>query len=125
MSKMLKFCLRIRYSSRSSGPSKVSRKTSSASGGMYRSVGMRNSGSPYRRASATPSTVCVAVADCAMAPSSAPSPVAGALLGFQRRLLGLQVVDEGAGFGLVGLPEQRHGGFEGKEGAQRRDPAIL
>ncbi len=34
MSRMLKFCLRIRYSSRSSGPSKASRKTSSASGGM-------------------------------------------------------------------------------------------
>ena len=52
---MLKFWRRIRYSSKSSGPSKVSRKTSSASGGMYRSVGIRNSGSPYRRASATPS----------------------------------------------------------------------
>src|SRR5215207_3149851 len=56
MSRMLKFCLRIRYSSRSSGPSKASRKISSASGGMYRSCGMANSGSPYRRASATWST---------------------------------------------------------------------
>ena len=46
---MLKFCLRIRYSSKSSGPSKASRKTSSASGGMYRSCGSANSGSPYRR----------------------------------------------------------------------------
>ena len=53
---MLKFCRRIRYSSRSSGPSKASRKTSSASGGMYRSVGSLNSGSPYSRASATWST---------------------------------------------------------------------
>ena len=46
---------RIRYSSRSSGPSKVSRNTSSASGGMYRSCGIANSGSPYNRATATPS----------------------------------------------------------------------
>src|SRR6266702_641853 len=56
MSRMLKFCLRIRYSSRSSGPSKASRKTSSASGGMYKSVGSVNSGSPYSRAIATRST---------------------------------------------------------------------
>src|SRR5438094_854906 len=56
MSRMLKFCLRIRYSSRSSGPSNASRKTSRASGGMYRSVGTLNSGSPYRRAIATWST---------------------------------------------------------------------
>src|ERR1700761_5928804 len=57
MSSTLKFCLRIRYSSRSSGPSKVSRNTSSASGGMYRSVGSLKSGSPYKRAKAMPSTV--------------------------------------------------------------------
>ena len=53
---MLKFCLRMRYSSKSSGPSKASRKTSSASGGMYRSLGSVNSGSPYSRAIATRST---------------------------------------------------------------------
>ena len=46
MSRTLKFCLRIRYSSRSSGPSNASRKISSASGGIYRSVGIWNSGSP-------------------------------------------------------------------------------
>src|SRR5690606_23610129 len=57
MSSTLKFCLRMRYSNRSSGPSKASRNTSSASGGMYRSCGRLNSGSPYRRASATESTV--------------------------------------------------------------------
>ena len=57
MSRTLKFCLRIRYSSRSSGPSNASRKTSSASGGMYRSVGSLKSGSPYRCANATPSMV--------------------------------------------------------------------
>ena len=51
MSRMSKFCLRIRYSNRSSGPSKVSSSTSSASGGMYRSLGMRRSGSPWMRAS--------------------------------------------------------------------------
>jgi hypothetical protein len=53
MSKMLKFCLRIKYSSKSNGPSKASRKTLSASGGMYRSWGSANKGSPYRRAKAT------------------------------------------------------------------------
>src|SRR5260363_32966 len=34
ISSTLKFCRRIRYSNRSSGPSKVSKKTSSASGGI-------------------------------------------------------------------------------------------
>ena len=53
ISKILKFCLRIKYSSKSSGPSKASRKISSASGGMYRSCGSANRGSPYRRAKAT------------------------------------------------------------------------
>ena len=43
---MLRFCLRIRYSSRSSGPSKASRNTSMACGGMYRSRGISVSGSP-------------------------------------------------------------------------------
>src|SRR5690625_486506 len=50
ISSTLKFCLRIRYSSRSSGPSKASRKTSRASGGIYSSWGMACSGSPYKRA---------------------------------------------------------------------------
>src|SRR5436190_15036686 len=45
------FCRRIRYSSRSSGPSNVSRNTSSASGGMYRSRGISFIASPYTRAS--------------------------------------------------------------------------
>src|SRR4051794_19908088 len=45
------FWRRIRYSSRSRGPSKVSRKTSSASGGMYRSRGISFIASPYTRAS--------------------------------------------------------------------------
>src|ERR1700712_5627593 len=55
MSRTLKFCLRIKYSSRSSGPSNASRKISSASGGMYRSAGSFQSGSPYKCANATPS----------------------------------------------------------------------
>src|SRR6476661_7258712 len=45
------FWRRIRYSSRSRGPSNVSRKTSSASGGMYRSRGISFIASPYTRAS--------------------------------------------------------------------------
>src|ERR1700761_3234101 len=61
MSKMLKFWRRIRYSSKSSGTSKVSRKTSSASGGMYRSDGIRNSGSPYRRGGRARPHGCVRV----------------------------------------------------------------
>src|SRR6476469_3595389 len=45
------FWRRIRYSSRSSGPSNVSRKTPSASGGMYRSRGISFIASPYTPAS--------------------------------------------------------------------------
>ena len=51
MSRMSRFCRRIRYSSRSSGPSKDSRMTSSASGGMYRSCGICSIGSPRTMAS--------------------------------------------------------------------------
>src|SRR3990172_6958396 len=46
MSRMSTLALRMRYSSRSSGPSKVSKKTSSASGGMYRSRGSSVRSSP-------------------------------------------------------------------------------
>ena len=48
---MSRFCRRIRYSSRSSGPSNASRMTSSASGGMYRSCGICSTGSPRTIAS--------------------------------------------------------------------------
>src|SRR6516164_2023311 len=50
MSRMLRFWRRIRYSSRSSGPSKASRNTSSACGGMYRSRGSCEIGSPFTTA---------------------------------------------------------------------------
>src|SRR5215469_5875265 len=50
MSRMSRFCRRIRYSSRSSGPSKASRNTSSACGGMYRSRGSCEIGSPFTTA---------------------------------------------------------------------------
>src|SRR6516164_9396860 len=50
MSRMLRFWRRIRYSSRSSGPSKASRNTSSACGGMYRSRGSSEIGSPFTTA---------------------------------------------------------------------------
>src|SRR5688572_22811840 len=49
-SRMSRFWRRIRYSSRSSGPSKASRKTSSACGGMYRSLGIAVIGSPFTMA---------------------------------------------------------------------------
>ena len=158
---MLKFCLRIRYSSRSSGPSKASRKTSSASGGMYRSCGSANSGSPYRRAtrdavdrrsggvaaSATAGSAlrtaasplraasaqrCLASgrrrAAAAPAPrsysasasrsSACPTAARGRpLLVLERRLLRLQLVDEGGDVGLVGLPEQGMAA----DGAKRRE----
>ncbi len=51
MSRMSRFWRRIRYSNRSSGPSKASRMTSSASGGMYRSCGIFSSGMPRTIAS--------------------------------------------------------------------------
>jgi hypothetical protein len=75
MSRMLKFCLRIRYSSRSSGPSNASRNTSSASGGMYRSVGRCSSGSPYRRAMALSTWASALVVSEGEA--VVPSPVSG------------------------------------------------
>ena len=50
MSRMSRFCRRMRYSSRSSGPSKASRNTSSACGGMYRSRGSCEIGSPLTTA---------------------------------------------------------------------------
>src|SRR5262245_33132123 len=50
MSRMSRFCRRIMYSSRSSGPSKASRKTSSACGGMYRSLGSWVMASPFTMA---------------------------------------------------------------------------
>src|SRR5580704_6369504 len=50
MSRMSRFWRRIRYSSRSSGPSKASRNTSSACGGMYRSRGSCETGSPLTTA---------------------------------------------------------------------------
>src|SRR5689334_4393851 len=50
MSRMSRFCRRIIYSSRSSGPSKASRKTSSACGGMYRSLGSCVMASPFTMA---------------------------------------------------------------------------
>src|SRR6187455_2426457 len=82
MSRMLKFCLRIRYSSRSSGPSKASRKTSSASGGMYRSCGRSNSGSPYRRATAMLSTTSSTTSSPTSASTSIGDPeLRSALLG--------------------------------------------
>ena len=43
-------CLRIRYKRRSSGPSKVSRKTRRASGGIYKSAGASSTGSPRTNA---------------------------------------------------------------------------
>ena len=56
MSRMLKFCLRIRYSSRSSGPSKGLQKHLQRIGRDVQVLGQANSGSPYRRARATWST---------------------------------------------------------------------
>src|SRR5256884_3543602 len=50
MSRMFRFCRRMRYSSRSSGPSKASRNTSRACGGMYRSRGSCEIGSPFTTA---------------------------------------------------------------------------
>src|SRR3984957_15878492 len=50
MLRMSTFWRRIRYSSRSSGPSKASRKISSACGGMYRSRGNCVMGSPLTTA---------------------------------------------------------------------------
>src|SRR5579871_3743753 len=50
ISRMLTFWRRIKYSSRSSGPSKASRKISSACGGMYRSRGIAVMGSPLTTA---------------------------------------------------------------------------
>src|SRR5437762_930884 len=47
ISRMFRFCRRMRYSSRSSGPSKASRNTSRACGGMYRSRGSCEIGSPF------------------------------------------------------------------------------
>src|SRR3990172_5598908 len=46
MSRISIFCLLIRWSNRSSGPSKASRNISSASGGIYRSLGISDIGSP-------------------------------------------------------------------------------
>src|SRR5690606_7794410 len=85
MSSTLKFCLRIRYSSRSSGPSKVSRNTSSASGGMYRSVGSWNSGSPYRRAKATLSTTSGVLSTGGSTRAARASPETGWFAGMARR----------------------------------------
>src|SRR5690349_7822324 len=50
MSRMSRFCRRMRYSSRSSGPSNASRNTSSACGGMYKSFGSSVTGSPLTTA---------------------------------------------------------------------------
>src|SRR5690349_19690931 len=50
MSRMSRFWRRMRYSSRSSGPSNASRNTSSACGGMYRSFGSSVTGSPFTTA---------------------------------------------------------------------------
>ncbi len=63
MSRMSRFCRRIRYSSRSSGPSNASRMTSSASGGMYRSCGICSSGCPCTTASGI-SCCCGATCGC-------------------------------------------------------------
>src|SRR6202047_5410969 len=57
ISRMSRFCLRMRYSSRSSGPSKASRNTSRACGGMYRSRGSCDIGSPLTTANGI-STCC-------------------------------------------------------------------
>src|SRR5580704_16239576 len=57
ISRMSRFCLRMRYSSRSSGPSKASRNTSRACGGMYRSRGSCEIGSPLTTANGI-STCC-------------------------------------------------------------------
>src|SRR5947207_2759738 len=57
MSRMFRFCRRMRYSSRSSGPSKASRNTSRACGGMYRSRGSCEIGSPFTTANGI-STCC-------------------------------------------------------------------
>ena len=169
---MLKFCRRIRYSSRSSGPSKASRKTSSASGGMYRSCGIveqrlavqaghrdrvhgggRQRGgqigvgwrrqvaidhhggehhlswSGRRRAAAARARRATRPAPrgrCAVPQQR----TAGALLGLERRLVGLESTDELRHVGQVGLPEQGHGGGPAKSaesghfsGAPRRPGA--
>src|SRR6266436_5251932 len=50
ISRIFRFCRRMRYSSRSSGPSKASRNTSRACGGMYRSRGSCEIGSPFTTA---------------------------------------------------------------------------
>src|SRR3954468_20164089 len=50
MSSTYRFCRRIMYSSRSSGPSNASRNTSSACGGMYRSLGSCVMASPFTMA---------------------------------------------------------------------------
>ena len=52
MSSTFTLALRIRYNNRSSGPSKLSRMTSSASGGIYKSLGIVSMRSPYTLASA-------------------------------------------------------------------------
>src|SRR6266480_2975844 len=57
ISRIFRFCRRIRYSSRSSGPSKASRNTSRACGGMYRSRGSCEIGSPFTTANGI-STCC-------------------------------------------------------------------
>src|SRR5690606_35386554 len=85
MSSTLKFCLRIRYSSRSSGPSKVSRKITSASGGMQRSVGSWNSGSPYRRANATLSTTSGVLSTGGSTSAARASPETGGWEGMRGR----------------------------------------
>ena len=46
ISRILRFCRRMRYSNKSSGPSNASRKTSSARGGMYKSLGSSVKASP-------------------------------------------------------------------------------
>src|SRR5512146_3000791 len=85
MSSTLMFWRRIRYSSKSSGPSKVSRKTSSASGGMYRSCGSSLNGAPYTRASGLGAAV-----GCARSRAASPLVIAQShrLAHVAHRLLG-------------------------------------
>src|SRR5712672_1658717 len=69
MSRTSRFWRRIRYSSRSRGPSKASRNTSSACGGIYRSRGICVTGSPL--------TMAKGISPCSGSAGSAGSGGAG------------------------------------------------
>ena len=69
ISRMSRFWRRIRYSSRSSGPSKASRNTSSACGGMYRSLGSS--------VTASPRTIAKGISPCSGRSAGIPVSAAG------------------------------------------------